>query len=307
MAFSLTTNYAGIASSSLISAAINAAPTVGGNAVTVMPNIKHKMNVRKADWSTNLIQAAACDYNSQGTLTLAEVILDPTDLMTNQTLCKSTLEAYWLADQMRAGALNSDFTQEFTDYVVTTMMGKIGEGLEFNLWSGNIATTPYSGATTSGYSSFDGFIKTFVTAGGTVQPTGFVITDANVISAMTTTFTNVPGRVINPQLTFYVSPKTAALYEIAIAAKSNETYFLGNRNLNFLGYRIVVSAGIPDNHIICADPANLFVGTDLLSDANNVQVIDMQPIDGSMNVRMVARYKFGVQVGYTGEVVWFHP
>lgn len=307
MAFSLTTNYAGTASSGLISAAINAAPTVAGNAVTVMPNIKHKMNVRKADWSTNLIQAAACDYNSQGTLTLAEVILDPTELMTNQTLCKSTLEQYWIADQMRAGSLNSDMTTDFADYVINSMMAKIGEGLEFNLWSGNIGSTAYSASTTSGYTSFDGFIKTFVTAGGTVQPTGFAITEANVISAFTTTFTAVPGRVINPNLTFYVSQKTASLYDIALAAKSNETYFLGDRNRNFLGYRIQVSQGIPDNHIICADPANLFVGTDLLSDVNSVQTIDMTPIDGSMNVRMVARYKFGVQVGYTGEVVWFHP
>lgn len=307
MAFSLTSNYAGIASSSLISAAINAAPTVGGNNVTVMPGIKAKMNVRKADWSTNLVQAAACDYSSQGTLTLAEVILDPTDLMTNQTVCKTDLEQYWLADQMRQGALNSDMTTEFRDYIINGMMMKIGEALEFNLWSGNLAGTAYSGVTSTGYTSFAGFIRRLIDAGDSQNITGYALSETNVISAMTQTYLRVPARARNPRLTFYVSPNTAAYYQLAVANKSLETNVNQDGSLitRFMGYNVAVSAGVPDNHIIAADPQNLFVGTDLLSDANNVQTIDMTPIDGSMNVRMVARYKFGTQIGYTNEVAWF--
>lgn len=307
MAFSITSNYAGVASSSLISAAINAAPTVAGSNVTVMPGIKYKMNVRKADWSTNLVQAAQCDYNSQGTLTLAEVILDPTDLMTNQTLCKTDLEQYWLADQMRAGALNSDMTTEFRDYILNSMMMKIGEALEYNIWSGNIATTPYSGTSSSGYTSFSGFIKLLNTAGDSQTVTGYVLNETNVISAMTQTYLKVPSKARNPRLTFYISPNTAAYYQLAVANKSNETYVNQDGSLitKFMGYNVAVTAGMPDNHIIAADPQNLFVGTDILSDANNVQLIDMTPIDGSMNVRLVARYKFGCQIGYTNEVAWF--
>ncbi len=305
MALSISTNYQGVASSSMISAAIFAAPTVAGNAVTVMPNIKYKMNVRKADWSTNLIQAAACDYSSQGTLTLAEVVLEPIPLMTNQTVCKSTLEQYWIADQMRPGSLNSDMTPDFASYVINSMMAKIGEGLEFNLWSGNLPSA-YSGATTTGYSSFNGFIY-YLNAGSPATQTGFVITADNVVSAMTLTYLKVPSRARNQRLTFYVSPNTAAMYQLAQANVSAERYTDGTRPLNFMGYAIAVSPGIPDNHIIAGDPENFFVGTDLLDDANNVQTIDMTPVDGSMNVRMVARYKFGVQIGYTAEVAWFKP
>lgn len=305
MAFSLTTNYPGQASSSMISAAVYSAPTVAGNGVTVMPNIKYKLNVRKADWSTNLIQAAACDYNSQGTLTLSEIILAPESLMTNQTLCKSTLEQYWLADQMRPGSLNSDMTTDFSNYIINSMMAKIGEGLEYNIWSGNLPSA-YSGATTTGYSSFNGFIY-LLNAGSPVTQTGFVITDSNVVSAMTLTYLKVPAKARKQDLTFYVSPNTAAYYQLAQAGKSLERYTDGTRALNFMGYTVMASPGIPDNHIIAANPSNLFVGTDLLDDANNVQTIDMTPVDGSMNVRMVARYKFGVQIGYTNECAWFKP
>lgn len=305
MAFSLTTNYAGQASSSMISAAVYSAPTVAGNSVTVMPNIKYKLNVRKADWSSNLIQAAACDYNSQGTLTLAEVVLEPTPLMTNQTLCKTTLEQYWLADQMRPGSLNTDMTTDFSAYVINSMMGKIGEALEYNIWSGNLPSA-YSGSTTTGYSSFNGFIY-LLNAGSPVKPTGFAITADNVVSAITATYIATPAKARTQALTFYVSPNTAAYYQLAQAGKSLEKYTDGTRPLNFMGYKVQATHGIPDSHIIAADPANMFVGTDLLDDANNVQTIDMTPVDGSMNVRLVARYKFGVQIGYTNEVAWFRP
>jgi len=304
MAISLSTNYAGKASSSMISAAIFESPTVKGNGVTVMPDIKYKMNVRKADW-TNLVQADACDYSSQGTLTLSEVILEPTKLMTNQTICKSTLENYWVADQMRPGAMNTDLPSDFTSYIINSMMMKISEALEFNIWSGNLPNA-YSGSTTTGYSSFNGFIYT-LNAGSPATQAGFTITDSNVVSALTLTYLKVPSKARNPRLTFYVSPNTAAYYQLAQANKSVETYTNGTRSLNFMGYNVLASPGIPDNHIIAGDPENFFVGTDLLGDENNIQTIDMTPIDGSMNVRMVARYKYGVQIGYTNEVAWFRP
>lgn len=305
MAISLSSNYVGKASSGYISAAIFSAPTVAGNKVKVMPGVKYKLNVRKADWSTNLIQAASCDYNSQGTLTLSESVLEVSSLMTNQTICKSTMENSFMADEMRAGANNTDFTTDFTTYVIDSMMSKIGEALEYNIWSGNLPSA-YSGSTTTGYSSFNGFIYT-LNAGSPVTQTGFVISDTNVVSALTLTYLKVPAKARTPRLTFYVSPNTAAYYQLAQAGKSLERYTDGTRALNFMGYDIAVSHGIPDNHIIAGDSENFFVGTDLLDDANQVQTIDMTPIDGSMNVRMVARYKFGVQIGYTNEVAWFRP
>lgn len=118
MALSITSNYAGQASNGLISAAIYSAPTVAGEGVTVMPNVKMKMNIRKGDFGTNLIQADSCDFNAQGTLTLTEAVLDPTNLATMFQGCKTDYESYWIADQMKPGALNSDAPQEFKTYVL---------------------------------------------------------------------------------------------------------------------------------------------------------------------------------------------
>jgi hypothetical protein len=56
---------------------------------------------------------------------------------------------------------------------------------------------------------------------------------------------------------------------------------------------------------MAAEKSNLFFGTGLLSDHNEVQVIDMGPIDGSQNVRVVMRFTSGVQYGIGSDIVLY--
>lgn len=303
MALSITSNYVGKESAKLWTQAIYSAPTIGGAGVTLMPNIKFKMNLRKADVS-NLIQADGCDFNAQGTLTLTEAVLDPTTLKTNFAGCKSDYEQYWFADQMQPGALNSDAPTEFKTFVLNYMGDKIGESLEYNIWSGNLPAS-MSATTSTGYTSFDGFIK-LINAGSPVITTGYAINSTNVVSAMTAAFIAAPAKIRKPDMKFYVSPNTAAYYQLNQGTqRTNEQGPVGTRPLNFMGYDLIVSQGIPDNNIFVAQPGNLVVGTDVSSDFMNFQTIDMTPIDGSMNFRYAARYTFGAAVIYTNEVAWF--
>jgi len=50
---------------------------------------------------------------------------------------------------------------------------------------------------------------------------------------------------------------------------------------------------------------NLFFGTGLISDYNEVSVLDMADKDGSKNVRFIARYTAGVQIGVLEDVVFY--
>ena len=50
---------------------------------------------------------------------------------------------------------------------------------------------------------------------------------------------------------------------------------------------------------------NLFFATGLLSDQNEVKTIDMADIDGSQNVRFIARYTAAVNYAITEEIVSF--
>ena len=50
---------------------------------------------------------------------------------------------------------------------------------------------------------------------------------------------------------------------------------------------------------------NLFFGTSLLSDMQEVKVLDMSDLDGSQNVRVVMRMTAGVQYAFAGDVVTY--
>ena len=60
-----------------------------------------------------------------------------------------------------------------------------------------------------------------------------------------------------------------------------------------------------DDVMMAAESTNLFFGTGLLSDYQEVRVIDMSPTDGSQNVRIVMRFTAAVQIGCCDDVVTY--
>jgi hypothetical protein len=51
--------------------------------------------------------------------------------------------------------------------------------------------------------------------------------------------------------------------------------------------------------------SNLYFGTGLLNDHNEIKVLDMADLDGSKNVRFIARYTAGVQIAVLEDVVFY--
>ena len=58
-----------------------------------------------------------------------------------------------------------------------------------------------------------------------------------------------------------------------------------------------------DYKMYAATRSNLYFGTGLLNDNQQVKVIDMSDIDGSQNVRMIMRFTSGVQFGIASDIV----
>ena len=71
----------------------------------------------------------------------------------------------------------------------------------------------------------------------------------------------------------------------------------------FEGYKIAVCPGMVDNQLVAAERSNLFFGTDLISDHTRINLLDMANLDGSDNMRLVAKYSAGVQSGGGADIV----
>jgi len=301
MAFTTTSNFAGKAAGFYISAALKEATSL--DYLTMIENIKYKSNIQRMAGS-GLVADATCDFNDAGTLALTEKVLEPKNLQINLDLCKSTLLDSWEALQMRAGA-GAPPPASFDDYVISYMGEIIAQATEESVWEGTAVAGKFNG--------FVGAVTGLLLPGvdGTViQSTASgAYTAANIIANLQTLTTdmaaNVSAILRKEDLHIYMNPKTYAMYVSAVSTLGyvNAYNMNGDYEPVFEGYKIAVCPGMIDNQLIAAEKSNLFFGTDLLSDATRITLMDMAQLDGSDNMRLVARYSAGVQTGVGADIV----
>ena len=303
--FSTSSNFTGKAAGFYISAALKEANSL--QYLTSIENIKFKSNLQKMA-ASDVVKDANCNFDPQGTLALTETQLVPKNLQVNMDLCKDTLLDSWEALQMRAGA-GAPPPASFTAYVISYLGGIIAEQVENNIWSGQGASAgEFEGLTTATTGAFAVAANTQnISAGGTFisgAGAGNIITELQAVT--TSLAANVPNIINKDDLHIYVSPKTYSLYIQAISAAGyvNAYQMNGDYKPVFEGYKLAVCNGFQNDQIVAAQSSNLYFGTDLLSDQTRINVMDMANLDGSDNIRIVAKYSGGTQVGLGDEVVW---
>ena len=57
--------------------------------------------------------------------------------------------------------------------------------------------------------------------------------------------------------------------------------------------------------MVAAESSNIFFGTGLLADHNEVKLLDMADLDGSQNFRLIMRFSAGVQYGAIEDIVTY--
>jgi hypothetical protein len=67
--------------------------------------------------------------------------------------------------------------------------------------------------------------------------------------------------------------------------------------MNFNGIELAWAPGLASSAMVAAQKSNLYFGTGLLSDYNEVRVLDMADLDGSQNFRVIMRYTAATQYG----------
>ena len=297
MSFSITSNYSGEHAGQYIAAALKSATSL--EYLTVLENVKFKRNITKVA-GASLVANASCDFSDAGTLTLTERVLNPKELQINVDLCKKDLLADWQAAQMRAGAHNRDMSGDFTAFVMSYLSGTIADAVESSIWSGAEASGgQFEGFLTgsTGYFANDGTVGTDSAAGAYLA--------SNIIGELQDLVAAVPAQVYTKDdLYIYMNAKTYRFYISAISALSAFPFnHMGQYTPEFEGVKIAVCQGMPDNQMVAACQSNLFFGTDLISDHSEIRMLDMADLDGSDNIRVVAKFTGGVQHGVGADIV----
>tara|TARA_R110000737_G_scaffold36250_1_gene55589 strand:+ start:121 stop:1023 length:903 start_codon:yes stop_codon:yes gene_type:complete len=297
MAFNVTSNFTGKAAGFYISAALKQATSL--EYLTMIENVKFKSNIQRMAGS-DVVRDATCDYTDHGTLALTEKVLEVKNLQINLDLCKKTLLSSWEALQMRAGA-GAPPPPSFEDYVISYMGEIIANATEESIWTGDNTNGQFLG-----FNSAAGLLLPGVDATVIQDAASAAYSATNIIANLQTAVAAIPVAVMRKEdLHIYMSPTTYSFYIQAVSTLG----YVNAYNMNgdyvpvFNGYKIAVCPGMIDNQVNIAEKSNLFFGTDLLSDATRINLLDMSTLDGSDNIRLVARYSAAVQSGVGSDIV----
>ena len=322
---SITSTYAGEFAGQYIAAALLSAKTLDNKYIEIHPNVKFKEVIQKLDVS-GIVQNASCDFVTSGSVSLSERILEPKELQVNLSLCKQEFVDSWEALQLGFSAFDN-IPASFNDYLISYVGGKVAEATEQSIWAGtNVngqftgfqsllsasvasATTVVSGAITVSTGVIPAFSGSTVIGG---QPISGSITSANVIEKFNLIVNSIPDAVYGKEdLLLYVGTGVAKAYQTALGGGAvgangyNNQLTVGEKPYNFNGIDIVMCPGLSANKVVAAQKSNLFFGTGLLSDYNEVRVLDMANIDGSQNYRIIMRYTAGTQFGIAQDIVYY--
>ena len=305
MSLSITSTYAGEFAGKYISAALLSGNTIANGLIEVKPNVKFKEVLKRVSLS-GAIANASCDFTDAGAVVLTERIIEPKNLQINLELCKTPFESDWSAIEM--GFSSHDvMPKSFADYFIGLMASEISAQTEQDIWSG-----------TAGAGTFDGFatLLTAATLPAGQDIVGTTVTAANVIEELGKVADAVPSSLYgNEDLYIYASQNVFRAYKRALGGfaangvGANGVNSLGaNQDIDvqyFDGIKIVAANGLADNKIVSTLKSNLYFGTGLLNDQNEIKVLDMADLDGSKNVRFIARYSASVQIAILEDTVFY--
>ena len=301
---SITSTYAGEFAGKYISAALLSANTIDKGGIEVMPNIKYKSTMKKVATDANVIKDASCDFDATATVTLTERIIQPSEFQVNMTFCKQDFQSDWEAAQMGYSAFDN-LPPKFSDFIIGHVAGLVAEKTEKNIWEGVNANA----------GEFDGLATLALADADVNDVTGQAVDAANVVGELGKIVDAIPSSLYGKEdVHIYISQNIARAYVRALGgfaatnsgvnAQSHMWY--GDGALSFDGVKLFVANGLNDNTAMAAQKSNLYFGTGLLNDMNEVKVLDMSDLDGSQNCRVIMRYTSAVNYGIGSDIVLYH-
>ena len=304
---SVTSTYAGEFAGKYIAAALLSAKTLENDLITVVPNVKYKEVIQKLDVS-GIVHDASCDFTTSGSVALSERVLTPKELQVNLELCKQNFLDSWEALQLGYSAFD-EIPANFNDYLISYVGGKVAEATETSIWQGS--------ATVNG--EFRGFLPALSGsaaaggAGAVVQSAvSGAIDSTNVIAALNGIYEAIPDTVFGKEdLLIYVPTNVAKAYQKVLgtdfANGYNNQVTVGEKPMNFNGIDLAMCPGMTASYLVAAEKSNLFFGTGLMSDYNEVKVLDMADLDGSQNYRVIMRYTGDTEFGIGQDIAIHIP
>jgi hypothetical protein len=190
-----------------------------------------------------------------------------------------------------------------TGDVVTfsSMVGSSGTDWS-DLDGASYAITVLSATTFSIALDTSGFTGTFTS--GNIN----YINASNALAVLTSVYNGLSESVEDdPDFYIFGNKGLGKAYSLAQAAAANGagSYYIGAKELDFLGNRLAILPFVSANTIVAANVSNLHFGTALDAEWNNVSILPQYEVTGDRTVRYRCDYAFDVNYTNGEDIVLF--
>jgi hypothetical protein len=275
----------------------------------VLPNIK-SAEILPLLYSDVYFQSDSCSYQSSGNTTLSKRTLTVGKVKVQETLCPKDLETKYTQKALAAGeAIDMGV---FTEQIGNEKAAKIAEAIETAIWQGD--TT--GGTGNNAY--WDGFLTILDDLGfggagdpirGNVGGAYSSITASNIDDIITTIYSVIPAELLGkPDLMIAMGTDTFRLYRQWLVT-ANLFHYPANEIAEMeivdpiTGIKIYGLHGMNGtNKIVAGLWSNFFLGTDLFDEQSEYSFI-FNPFE--RRVQFHAAFKYGVQLAYCDQIVYF--
>jgi hypothetical protein len=293
----VNSNYVGEVAGGIIGKAFKEADTLRKGLLTVLPDIPFQTHIRKIEYA-NGRQDYICGFNPLGAITLSEKTLTPKKIKNEHELCKEDFRQIWSSATMGFSAHNDNMPTDVEQAFLVEILSDTAQATDKDIWQGV--------ATNAG--EFDGFIPLLAADGAVIKPTALAaaIDETNVEAETKKVLKAIPIALRRRNLRVAVSPDWFQAYTFYLISKGiawNGT--TENKTAQFGKYTLEEVNGLPANTMLVFDPKNMFFGTGLMSDHNEVRIKDMDEslMDGQIRYKMV--YTAGVQYANSEDIVYY--
>jgi hypothetical protein len=304
MATNLTvnSNYNGSVAGEIVGKAFKEADTLSKGLVTVAPDVDFKVSLRKIQYANGRTDYS-CGFAPKGSVTLSEKVLEPKKIKNEQEICKEDLRQIWSSATMGFSAHNDSMPADVEQALLGEILMDTAEATDKDIWQGDAAND----------GEFDGFIKAFdadaniIKAGSGITSLAGAVTKANVQSELEKVVNAIPIALRRKgDLIVGVSPDIANFYSQALVSPQISNGLGGApQTLQYGIYTLEIINGLPANTFVVYQRKNLYFGTGLMADHNEVRIKDMDESDLSGQVRYKMVYTAGVQYVNSEEIIWY--
>lgn len=278
--------------------------------ITPVLGVKDSTLLNLIDLNGNILQAdgSNCAWTPQEIAKLSEKELKVKTYKINLEQCIDDLERKRTVWMLSPGAKNMELPDGLEDATMMLLANDLGNEIETKVFAGDSTTNP---------NDFDGVTKVLTGSTEAVKVVGVPLTRDNVVGEIEKAFVELPENVLaeglrNGGLNIYVSYSTLLKVKMALGGiygqnvVINPNITIDGDNVRYMGIEVFPVKGIGENDIIIANEKNFLLGTDLLSDLEQIR-LGQFPAPNDSKIFIDGRLRLGFVIPFEDEVVFYSP